>query len=65
MPLPAVEVSTEQCTPLAVGFEGLAEQDFALTPSLLTFFTLLYAIRALCTSGKLLFSGLLRWCGNK
>jgi hypothetical protein len=28
-PLPAVEVSLEQCTPPAGRFEGFAEEDFA------------------------------------
>lgn len=52
MPLPAVEVSTEQCTPTSAGFEGWTEQDFALTASQLTFFKLPLLVKSLYISVK-------------
>ncbi|VVT52777.1 hypothetical protein UYSO10_4308 [Kosakonia radicincitans] len=33
-----MEVSTEQCTPTPASFEGLAEEDFAVTFSLINVF---------------------------
>jgi hypothetical protein len=52
VPLPAVEVSTEQCTPTGAGFEGWTEEDFALTTSQLTFFKLPLLVKSLYTSVK-------------
>lgn len=64
MPLPAVEVSTEQCTPTNDGFEGLAEQDFALTTSHLTAFKLVFGLKSLFLRVNVMFIGFLFyiWC---
>lgn len=58
MPLPAVEVSTEQCTPTGAGFEVWTEEDFALTTSQLTFFKLPLLVKSLYTSVKDIVCGL-------